>query len=51
MAIAIKTVPTLKNEEAIRFDDKAKEMAKYKSTIDFSSQVHITAKILAKASL
>lgn len=49
MAIAIKTVPTLKKEEAIRFDNKAKEMAKNKSTIDFSKQVHISAQILAKA--
>lgn len=51
MAIAIKTVPTLKNEEAILFDDKAKEMTKKKSSVDFSKHVHITAKILAKASI
>jgi|688.fasta_scaffold221500_3 hypothetical protein len=51
MAIAIKTVPTLKNEEAIRFDDKAKEMTKKKSSVDFSKQINTTAQILAKSKI
>lgn len=51
MAIAIKSVPVLKESVAIKFDSKAKIAISKKSTIKFSKEVEISSKILAKAKI
>lgn len=51
MAIAIKTIPVLKDEAAANFVAKVKKASAKKSSIDFSKQTSIAAKILEKAKL
>ncbi|MFA6400262.1 MAG: hypothetical protein WCX31_01345 [Salinivirgaceae bacterium] len=51
MAIAIKTIPTLKGKAAKAFNAKAEYSFEHKATIDFSSQVKIVNEILKKAKL
>jgi hypothetical protein len=51
MANAIKTVPVLKEEAAISFNEKAKAAASKKSSVKFGKQAAISAKILAKAKI
>ena len=51
MAIAIKSIPTLKGEAAIKFVKKAEAASKKRATIDFSKQIKIATKILKKAKL
>jgi hypothetical protein len=51
MAIAIKSVPVLKRSAAVRFDSNAKASVAKKSSVNFSRQVAISSKILAKAKL
>ena len=49
MAIAIKSIPVLKDKAAERFIKQADENVKLKETIEFSEQVKIAEKILEKA--
>jgi hypothetical protein len=49
MAIAIKSIPILKNKAAQAFIEKASSNSEKKSTIDFSLQSSIASKILEKA--
>lgn len=51
MAIAIKSIPTLKNKEAQRFVHKAETAAKNRATVDFSEQAKTIQAILKKAKL
>ena len=51
MAIAIKSIPALKNEAAKAFLDKVSGCTAKKSSVDFSKQADIASKILAKAKL
>ncbi|MDX8341771.1 hypothetical protein SLH46_21405 [Draconibacterium sp. IB214405] len=51
MAIAIKTIPTLKEEEAKAFTVKANASYTRKATVDFSKQVKSARSILSKAKL
>ena len=51
MAIAIKSIPVLKNKAAVHFTNKVTENSARRNTIDFSQQTTIASKILAKAKL
>lgn len=51
MAIPIKVVPVLTGDAAKRFDQKATETVAKKGTINFSKELEIAKKILAKAKL
>lgn len=51
MAIAIKSVPVLKDDVAVRFNSNAKISITKKSTVKFSKQLSISTKILEKAKL
>lgn len=51
MANAIKAVPVLKEDVAISFNKKARAAVAKKSTVKFSKQAAISAKILAKAKI
>ena len=51
MAIAIKSIPVLKNKAAVHFTSKVVKNSAKKSSIDFSKQTSIAVKILAKAKL
>lgn len=51
MAIAIKSIPTLTETAAEDFSAKLAEGKDRKSSIDFSKEVSIASKILAKAKL
>ncbi len=51
MAIAIKSIPVLKDKAAAKFTSKVAENSAKKSSIDFSRQTFIANKILAKAKL
>ncbi len=51
MAIAIKSIPVLKNDAAKSFADKVAFNVANKSTVDFSKQSQVTSKILAKAKI
>ncbi|MNI89249.1 hypothetical protein D3C73_1466290 [compost metagenome] len=51
MAIAIKNIPVLKEDAAIKFDSNAQASIKKKSTIKFSKQLSIASQILAKAKI
>ena len=51
MAIAIKSVPVLKDIAAVSFADRAKKAIAKKSSIDFKNEMSISSKILAKAKL
>ena len=51
MAIAIKTIPTLKDKEAKAFDKKARESYAQKGKENFTKQIKMASKILEKAKL
>jgi hypothetical protein len=51
MALAIKSIPVLKEEVATSFVKDASAQSAKKATIDFSKQSVQAAKILAKAKL
>ena len=51
MAIAIKSIPVLKNNVAKNFAKKAKESLALKGTIDFSAQKESARRILGKAKM
>lgn len=51
MAIAIKSIPVLRNEAAKAFVAKVTGNTAKKSSVDFSKQATVAAKILAKAKL
>jgi hypothetical protein len=51
MAIAIKSIPVLKDNVAKTFTKKVSVNNANKSTIDFSKQASVASKILAKAKL
>tara|TARA_R110002167_G_scaffold360062_3_gene577488 strand:- start:13449 stop:13604 length:156 start_codon:yes stop_codon:yes gene_type:complete len=51
MAIAIKSIPVLKDKAAVHFTTKVAENSAKKSSIDFSKQSSVASKILAKAKL
>lgn len=51
MAIAIKSIPVLKDKAAATFTQKVSENSAKKSTVNFSKQVAVSSKILAKAKL
>ncbi|WP_367915220.1 hypothetical protein [Leadbetterella sp. DM7] len=51
MAIAIKTVPVLEDSIADEFNSNAKAAMAKKSSIKFSKQIAVSAKILAKAKI
>lgn len=49
MAIAIKSVPILKDKAAVSFDRNAEASIAKKSTVKFSKEIATYSKILAKA--
>lgn len=49
MAIAIKSIPTLKNDAAKAFVQNAEAATSKRSTVNFSKQVSSTRAILKKA--
>ena len=51
MALAIKSIPVLKDKAAASFSQKEAENSARKSSINFSKQTSVTAKILAKAKI
>ncbi|MFT4153954.1 hypothetical protein [Parafilimonas sp.] len=51
MAIAIKTVPVLKDKVSETFNRKAIASAAKKATVKFTKEISISSKILAKAEL
>ena len=51
MAIAIKSIPTLQNEQAAAFVKKAEQAAANRGTVKFAKQVKVTNAILAKSKL
>lgn len=51
MAIAIKSIPVLKNKAAANFIQKIAENTAKKSSVNFSKQSSVSAKILAKAKI
>lgn len=51
MAITIKSIPVLKDKAAATFTKKAESNAMKKSTVNFSKQISISAKILSKAKI
>jgi len=51
MAIAIKSIPTLRDKEAAAFVKKAEEAASNRGTVKFAKQVKDARAILAKSNL
>ncbi|MEO9258016.1 MAG: hypothetical protein ABI207_06515 [Crocinitomicaceae bacterium] len=51
MAIAIKSVPVLREEVAVRFDRTARISIAKKSSVKFSEQIAVSSKILKKAKI
>ncbi len=51
MAIAIKSIPVLKDQAAVHFTNRVTENSARKSSVDFSKQTSVATKILAKANL
>ena len=51
MAIAIKSTPILTDSAARKFEQNAKVNLQNKSTVDFTKQMEIAKKILAKAKI
>lgn len=51
MAIAIKTIPTLKEKEAKAFNEKASATYSLKASVDFSKEMKSARSILSKAQL
>jgi len=51
MAITIKSIPVLKDKAAATFTKNVEINSLKKSTVNFSKQISITAKILSKAKI
>ena len=51
MAIAIKSIPVLKNKEAERFLLSEEKARSRKATVDFSEQIKSANRILTKANM
>lgn len=52
MAIAIKSIPVLKEDIAEKFEEKAQDTEEqFRSTVDFSFQIKVTHAILEKAQM
>ena len=51
MALEIKVIPTLTEEDAVRFMNKAESVSKSRERIDFSAQIADAREILKNASL
>lgn len=51
MAIAIKSIPVLKEKAAVTFNKIVTANSARRATIDFSAQSSVASKILAKAKL
>jgi hypothetical protein len=51
MASTIKAIPIIKDKQAKVFEATVKINAKNKGTLDFSTQLAITSKIMAKAKI
>lgn len=51
MAIAIKSIPVLKEKAAVTFNNKVVSNSAKRATVDFSKQAAIARKILAKATI
>ena len=51
MAIAIKSIPTLKEKDAEVFVSKAEASSSKRATVNFSKQVQSTKAILKKANM
>jgi hypothetical protein len=51
MAIAIKSIPVLKNKAAANFTTRVAENSARKSSVNFSKQSSVASRILAKANL
>lgn len=51
MAITIKSIPTLRDNDAISFIDKADASVANRATVDFSQQVKTAHAILKKAQM
>lgn len=51
MAIAIKSIPTLTEETAKKFIDKAESNTKNKGSIDFKKQIVAASKIIQKSAM
>jgi hypothetical protein len=51
MAIAIKSIPTLKSKEADKFIGQAKKNAKAKSSVNFSGKINSAKNILKKSKI
>lgn len=51
MAIAIKSIPILKDEEALSFQEKVDQNSKDRESIDFKVQLDSANQILKKAKL
>ena len=51
MAIAIKSIPILKDKAAVIFNEKVAVSTAMKSSVNFSKQTAISARILAKAKI
>ncbi|WP_162304953.1 hypothetical protein [Sphingobacterium olei] len=51
MSIAIKNIPVLNEDAAISFDSNAKAAIAKKSSIKFTKQLAVAAKILEKAKI
>lgn len=51
MAIAIKSIPVLKEKAAVTFNNKVVVNSAKRATVDFSKQAAIASKILAKATI
>lgn len=51
MAIAIKSIPVLKEKAAVTFNNEVVANSAKRATVDFSEQAAIASKILAKATI
>lgn len=51
MAIAIKSIPVLKNESAKNFEKRAERNSKKRATVNFTEQAKYAFAILEKAKL
>ena len=51
MAIAIKSVPILKDKAAVTFNNNAEASIAKKSTVKFTKEIAISSRILAKAQI
>ena len=51
MAIAIKSIPMLKTEAAVRFNNNVKNAILKKTPVNFSKEIAVSEKILAKSKI